>query len=230
MVPPVSGIAAVAASPEQRRLAPPTFRRELTPTWMSTCAVLAGVPPLDTSRGLRVLDLACRSGVQAAVLAAVHPEAEILAYDHDPAHVERARDLALAAGLDNLFVAEAKDAGRATDGAGDVDVLLLDDVVALSDEDRSAANRDIVRHRVRAGGLVAVSYRTTNAWAELAPLRHLARQLGVGARGGDDDTAWFLDVLAQLRAGAARHTSTVRRSATSSPSCLRATPESSRRC
>ena len=92
---------------EERRLAPPSFRRELTPTWLSTCALLAGAPPLDPSRGLRVLDLQCRSGVQAAVLAAVHPDAEILAYDREPAHVERARDLATTAGLDNLSVAEA---------------------------------------------------------------------------------------------------------------------------
>ena len=118
--------------------------------------------------------------MQAAVLAAVHPGAEVLGYDHDPAHVERARDLAVAAGLDNLSIAEAADLHRLMDGADDVDLVLLDDVVALSDEDRSAEIRDVVRRCVRPGGLVAVTYRTTSAWAEVAPLRHLARLLGVG--------------------------------------------------
>ena len=152
--------------------------------------------------GLRVLDLKCRSGVQAAVLAAVHPDAEILAYDDEPAHVERARDLAATAGLDNLSVAEATNPQSAMQGAGDVDILLLDDVVALSNEDRSAEIREVVRRRVRAGGLVAVSYRTTSAWAEVAPLRHLARQLGVGA--GGDGTARFLELLLRLRDGGAK--------------------------
>ena len=110
----------------------------------------------------------------------------------------------MAAGLDNLSIAEAADPHRLMDGAGDVDVLLLDDVVALSDEDRSAEIRDVVRRRVRPGGLVAVTYRTTSAWAEVAPLRHLARQLGVGTGSGGDDTARFLEVLTRLRDGGAR--------------------------
>ena len=142
--------------------------------------------------------------MQAAVLAAVHPGAEVLGYDHDPAHVERARDLAVAAGLDNLSIAEAANLHRLMDGAEDVDLVLLDDVVALSNEARSAEIRDVVRRCVRPGGLVAVTYRTTSAWAEVAPLRHLARLLGVGTGSGGDGCARFLEVLTRLRDGGAR--------------------------
>ena len=196
-MPTVWGTGAGASATEQRPLAPPDFRRELTPTWLSACALLAGAPPLDTTRGLRVVDLQCRSGVQAAVIAAVHPDADVLAFDGDPANVERARHLATAAGLDNLSIAEAAELQRPMDATGDVDVLLLDDVVALSDDSRSGEIRDVVRRRVRPGGLVAVAYRTESAWAEVAPLRHLARQLG--------DTSRFADMLTRLRDGGARY-------------------------
>ena len=197
------GTGAGASTREEHRLAPPSFRRELTPTWLSACALLAGAPPLDPSRGLRVLDLQCRSGVQAAVLAAVHPDAEILAYDRDPAHVERARDLAVDGRARQPLGRRGHEPASAMHGAGDVDLLLLDDVVALSNEDRSAEIRDVVRRCVRPGGLVAVTYRTTSAWAEVAPLRHLARQLGVGRSGGDG-TARFLEMLPRLRDGGAK--------------------------
>ena len=118
----------------------PAFRRELTPTWLSTVSALAGQRPLDPDEPLRIVDLRCGTGITAAVIAAAHPAAEIWAGDADPANVERAERLARTAGLRNLTVVENGVGDDWHDAAppSSVDVALVDDVVSTTDADGRA--------------------------------------------------------------------------------------------
>jgi SAM-dependent methyltransferase len=181
----------------------PLFRREFTPTWISLAALLAGQPPLDPGRPIRIADLGCRTGVTAAVVAACHPDAEVWALDDDPADIEQAQHLAGAARLDNLTVIE-----RRTGRQGDVrlpavvDIVVLDDVISTVGAARRDELAEVIGRCVRPGGLVAVSYRSLSGWAEIMPLRRLALLVG-GSRDRTDRNVRVLDALRRLRDGGA---------------------------
>ncbi len=182
----------------------PAFRRELTPTWLSATTLLAGHRPPDPDRPLRVLDLHCGVGVTAAVIAAVHPAAEVWAVDDRPAMVERTDRLVASAALRNITVLEA---GLADDALpSSIDVALIDDVVSTTNSSgRAQLAASIVRH-VRPGGLVVVGYRTRIGWSEVIPLRCLALLF---AQAGQVPVSWqrraIVDLLVRLRAGGASY-------------------------
>ncbi len=191
---------------DPRSLVRPAFRREFTPTWLCTAAVLAGQRPPDEDEPLRVLDMRCRSGITAAVIAAAHPDAEVWAMDPEPTNVERADRLASGAQLKNLTVLEAPASAGVGELPDSVDVLLLDDVVSTTDDAGRDALAVIVARRVRAGGLIAVAYRTKVVWSEVAPVRRLA--LLLAARGGGDrldQQAAIVELLQRLKSAGARY-------------------------
>jgi hypothetical protein len=195
-----AGSAATAAD-----LVLPAFRREFTPTWLTATAILSGHRPPDGDRPLRVLDLQCRSGINAAVIAAAHPQADIVACDDEPANVERADRLATEARLGNLTVLETG-SSNASAALGPVDIALLDDIVSTTDDTGRAGLAALVAGCVRAGGLIVVVYRTRVAWAEVVPLRSLVRLLGplrdrVSAR----QVGVVVHMLERLRSGGARY-------------------------
>ncbi len=184
----------------------PAFRPQLTPTWLSATALLAGYQPPDPDRPLRVLDLGCGPGVTAAVIAAAHPLAEVWAADGEPTNVERADRLATASGLANLTVLEANPTARTDSSAlpASVDIAIVDDLVSTTDEAGRAALATLLAQRVDPGGLVAVVYRTRIGWSEVIPLRRLALLF---APAGRSPAGWqaraIVDLLEQLRAGGA---------------------------
>ena len=180
---------------------PPAFRRELTPTWLRVATLLAGTrPPGDV---LRVVDLRCRRGVTAAVIAAAHPSLEIFAADVDPSNLDATATLARAAGLENMIVDDAE--VSALRQRGGADIVLLDDVVTTIE----AAERDrlgeVIAQVTRPGGLITVSYRTMAGWSELVPVHRFARLLD---RYGPSDprarAGSVLRMLEQMRAAGPR--------------------------
>ena len=189
-------------------LVPPAFRRELMPTWLSATAVLAGQRPPELDRPLRVLDLRCGRGLNAAVIAAAHPEAEVWAGDDDPANTEHADGLARAAGLGNLTVIEPGASTQAGHSSlpPSVDIALVDDMVSTTDDAGRAAIAAVIDGHVRAGGLIAVTYRTRVVWSEVLPVRVLARLLfSTQDRATSWEIAAFVAMVEQLRSAGARY-------------------------
>lgn len=171
------------------------FRHELTPTWLATATALAGRRPPPTDRPLRAAWLGCRAPSTPAVVAAVHPEAEVWAWDPDPARVAAMAQLRDDAGLANLVVHEQP--RPPAPSAAAFDLVVLD---ALIDSVEDRARHELVRSAatlLRPGGLACVTYRTVVGWSEIAPvvavLRHVAH------RSSRDHADSVADALALLR-------------------------------
>jgi len=148
------------------------FYRQATPVWLRFAALLCGhrAPRLD--RPFRWVDLGCGQGLTALFVAAAHPGAEICAYDFDPGHIDHARTLAQAAGLENVTLEAASFAELAArPGAADVDFIVLHGVWSWV----SAAQRqhliDYIDRRLAPGGLVYISYNTLAGWAAMLPVQ-----------------------------------------------------------
>ena len=83
------------------------FHRETTPAWLAMAALLLGYRPPDLAKPFRYADLGCGNGLTALIVAATTPQAEVWAFDFNPAHIEAGRTMAAAAGLTNIRFEEA---------------------------------------------------------------------------------------------------------------------------
>ena len=210
----------VAAEPAADRAGPPaaatdllrpTFRRELTPTWLSATALLAGHRPLDPDRPLRVLDLHGGAGVTAAVIAAAHPDAQVWVVD------DRAGERRAGGSAGHQRGPVERDGPRSEFHRRRAAELRRHRRWSTTSSRQPTmsdgpSSRTIIRRRVRPGGLVVVGYRTRIGWSEVVPLRCLALLF---ARAGQPPADWqrraIVDMLERLRGVQARPTSSTAR-------------------
>ena len=152
------------------------FYREITPIWLATTCLLLGQRSPDLTRPFRYADLGCGHGFTALVVAAAHPQAEVWGFDFNPAHVEWASRLAEAAGLANAHFVEtsfADLAARAEATLPPFDFMVAHGVVSWISAENRRLMLDVIRQRLRPGGLAYVSYNVTTGWSAVLPLRQL---------------------------------------------------------
>ena len=65
-----------------------SFYRETTPAWLAMSSLLLGHRPPDLTKSFAYADLGCGNGVSALTVAATSPQAEVHAFDFNPAHIE----------------------------------------------------------------------------------------------------------------------------------------------
>lgn len=167
------------------------FYREMTPAWLGMAAVLLGHRPPDLARPFRWAELGCGNGFTAAVVAAACPQAEVWAFDFNPAHIETARLLASRAGLGNVTYREASfaDLADASDAAlPEFDFIVAHGVYSWIAPEHRRQVVSFVRQRLRPGGLFYNSYNDAVGWASMVPLRELMR-LVTNASGTRSDLA-----------------------------------------
>lgn len=176
------------------------FRHELTPAWLVTASMLAGLePPLELNRPFRAAWLGCGAPFTPLVAAAVHPVADVVAWDPDPATLARVRRLGDEAALTNLTVHEHPTPPSAAPGggmAGLADLVVVDGVLDSVGEGERPLLIDAVSSLLRPGGLAAVAYRTAVGWSEIAPVVNLIGHLAL--RGPRDPAAAVDDVKVLL--------------------------------
>ena len=185
---------------------PPLFRREFTPAWLATASVLAGQRPPDLTRPFRYVHLGCGRGVTSAVVASVHPQAEVWAWDWRPAQVEATRRRRDAAGLSNMVVHERP--GLPPDFGSDrlADIVIVADVFVAASDDMRDQILDAVATNLRPGGLVCVAYKTMAGWTEIVPIQRLMRYVAQRFTGHPQALVpHVLALLQQLRDGGAKH-------------------------
>jgi SAM-dependent methyltransferase len=165
---------------------------DLTPTFFSLAAVLHGQPPIDGVRPLVWAELGCGNGLSACIVAAVNSGVEVWGCDFNPAHVERARQVATKAGLSNCTFDEAsfeEVAGSERLGPAEVDVVVVHGVyswVSLVNQKHIGA---FIRRRLRPGGFAYLSYETAGGWSSMVPLAE-AMRLHARADGRRSDLAF----------------------------------------
>ncbi|HST75784.1 MAG TPA: class I SAM-dependent methyltransferase [Acetobacteraceae bacterium] len=165
------------------------FYREMTPAWLGTAAVLLGHRPPDLARPFRWAELGCGNGFTAAVVAAACPQAEVWAFDFNPAHIETARLLVSRAGLGNINYREASFAelAEAPEGAlPEFDFIVAHGVYSWIAPEHRRQVVSFVRQRLRPGGLFYNSYNDAVGWASMVPLRELMRLVTSGNRDRSD--------------------------------------------
>ena len=157
-----------------------SFYRETTPAWLAMSSLLLGHRPPDLTTSFASADLGCGNGVSALTVAATSPQAEVHAFDFNPAHIEFGRDLAARAGLTNIHFHEASFAQIAAmpaDALPAFDTIVSHGVLSWISPENRAALVGIIGQRLRPGGLAYLSYNVTTGWASMVPLRALMRML-----------------------------------------------------
>lgn len=160
------------------------FYGELTPNWLAMASLLLGHRPPDLAKRFSYADLGCGNGINALVVAATCPHADVWGFDFNPAHVEFASVLAAHAGLRNVRFVEASFAeleAMLGPELPDFDIMVSHGTVSWI----SPANRrclvGAIAKRLKPGGLVYLSYNVMTGWAAMAPVQALMQMLAVAS-------------------------------------------------
>lgn len=174
------------------------FRHEFTPTWLGTAAILAGVRPPDLTRPFCATWLGCGGVYTPVVAAAVHPEANVVAWDPDPARLSMLRRIRDDAQIPNLVVHEDPEPPGA-DRAHASDIVVVDGLLDSVDGDRRQQVVGSIARLLRPGGFVVASYRTVVGWGEIAPVVQVMRHFALRSSSDPaESVASATALLAQL--------------------------------
>jgi SAM-dependent methyltransferase len=159
------------------------FCRAQTPALLALAALCGGaLVPGGADEPLVWGDFGCGQGYTANLVAAANPSAQIFGFDFNPGHVAGARTLAKAAGLRNVEFREASfDELLADTALPEFDVMCMHGVLSWVSAENRRSLVALARLRLKAGGLLYVSYDCMPGWAGLAPLRRIfARHFAPG--------------------------------------------------
>ncbi len=142
---------------------------------------------------VHVLELGCGQGYAALLLAASNPTWRITAIDFNPAHIAAARAWAAEARLENVTFLEADLATLAEDPAArdipQADFVTLHGVWTWVSPAVQAGIVRLLRDKVRAGGIVHVSYNVLPAWGARLGMQRLIHDSGRLLAGRSDRQA-----------------------------------------
>ncbi|WP_159994299.1 class I SAM-dependent methyltransferase [Roseomonas sp. 18066] len=187
---------------------PAQFHREMTPAWIDAVGRGLGFAAPEIGRPFRWCELGCGEGLNALVVAASHPQAQVVAIDANAAAIAGLAAAAQAAGLRNLVALQAEFADLPEAGPGGFDFIVTHGVLSwVSDATRQAMLRFIDR-ALAPGGLVYAHYMTHPGLSAAVAAQQLVRR---HAATGDGDSAQRvqrgLALLSQLsQAGAGFYT------------------------
>lgn len=144
------------------------------------------------SRGLAFprVGTACELGFGQGVSINLHGAASGTQWhgtDFSPAQVAGARDLADAAGSGAVLRDEAFEAFARRQDLPGFDFIALHGIWSWIPDDNRRALVELIRRRLKPGGVLYISYNTQPGWAAFAPMRHLmaehARVAGAAGSG-----------------------------------------------
>ena len=159
------------------------YYHELGPAHLRFCALLAGVECLATEAPA-YLELGFGQGVTLNVHAAANAGV-FRGVDISSAQVANARTIADATGSGVHLSDESFAALAARDDLPGFDAIVMHGIWSwVSDENRRIIV-DLIRDRLKPGGVVYVSYNCQPGWASRAPLRHLLKLGHATAAEGD---------------------------------------------
>jgi len=150
------------------------FYRELTPAVLGLVGLVRGQRSPIRSPSLTYCELGCGQGFTANVLAAANPHIDFYATDFNPAHIVGARALAGEAGLPNIHFFDdsfAEFLDRPDLPA--FDIISLHGIYSWVSAENRRTIVEIVRRKLKPGGLVYISYNALPGWAAAMPLRQL---------------------------------------------------------
>jgi len=154
------------------------FFRELAPGFLRFALTLAGFRTPRPDAEFTYCELGCGHGVSTNVLAAANPHGRFWGIDFNPQHVAGARETGAQASLKNVTFLETSFEEFLDTDTPPFDFICLHGVYSWI----SPANRryivEILRGKLRPGGVAYVSYNAMPGWAPLQPFRDLATVYG----------------------------------------------------
>ena len=181
------------------------YYRELAPGLMDFALLLSGHEP-PSRAGMRYLELGYGQGLSANIHAAAVP-GEFWGADFNPVHAANAQALAHAAQSDGRFFDDSfADLATRAD-VPTFDYIGLHGVWSWVNDDNRRAIVDLLRHKLKVGGALYISYNTLPGWAVAMPLRHMltlhaetAGSYAQGVVGRIDNSITFGTKLAEVGA------------------------------
>ena len=144
------------------------------------CSV--GVPLPAADDRVHLLELGCGQGFGAMIQAASNPNWMVTAVDFNPAHIAAAREWAAESGLINIRFVEADLATLAEDQIGqsipEADFVTMHGVWSWVPKSVQDGIVRLLRKKVRAGGVVHVSFNALPAWGPAVGMQRMLREAG----------------------------------------------------
>lgn len=145
----------------------------LEPAWMNYVAALGGCRPRPAKRAFTYCELGCGQGVTTVILAASNPQARFVGVDKSPHHVRGARELAANCGVTNVTFLES-DAGQALKKAlPPFDFVGAHGLWSWVDDKARASIVAFADKRLKAGGILSLSYNALPGCAGILPVREM---------------------------------------------------------
>lgn len=154
------------------------FQRELTPDFIRFCLLMNGadLPKRVGDEPFRYLELGYGQGFSLNIHAAAVP-GEFWGTDFMQEHADNAQGMATAAGLENVHALNMSfadlDAYCAAGNLPAFDLITLHGVWSWINAENRGYIQNIIRRRLKPGGIVYVSYNALPGWASFMPAREL---------------------------------------------------------
>ena len=188
------------------------YYAQQSPAHLAVACLLGNVATdiAESFEALSYLELGCGRGFGALVLAAANPGWQVTGIDFNPAHVAEARLFAAAAGLTNIAFHEADLSTLADSGAAaaipQADVVSMHGVWSWVAEPVQQGIVRLLAAKLRAGGVLHVSYNSLPGWQGGLGLQRLLFEAGTRAGGRSDrQVAAGMEVVRALHAAEGRH-------------------------
>lgn len=162
---------------------PTTYIRELAPDWLNYVAALNGTLPCPLDQAFAYLELGCGAGFSSLTHAAAFPFGAFHACDFNRDGVAIGKKHARARAIGNIRFHEASFDGLLTEDLPEFEFIVLHGVYTWVGADVQRSIRNIIRDRLKVGGLVYVSYNCLPGWTSEVPLQRLIFELAEGANG-----------------------------------------------
>jgi SAM-dependent methyltransferase len=149
------------------------YYRELCPSLLRLACVSAGIAP-PSRTPLHYLELGYGQGLSINIHAAA-VDGEFWGTDFNPTQVAHARAIAEAAGAGAKLFEDSFVDFAARPDLPEFDIIGLHGIWTWISEENSRVIVDLIRRKLRAGGIVYISYNCLPGWAASVPLRHLMK-------------------------------------------------------
>jgi trans-aconitate methyltransferase len=160
-----------------------TFFRELSPVWLSYVAALHGLQACPLDRHFTYMELGCGLAQSTVVNAGAYPAGEFHACDFNPSHIDAGRAYAAAIGVGNVEFHQSSFEELTSRDLPQFDFIVLHGVYSWVGPAARQSIRRFIQQRLKANGLVYVSYNCMPGWAVESPLRRLLVELAAGETG-----------------------------------------------
>src|SRR5262249_55664249 len=149
------------------------YYRELCPQLLCFACLVAGIAPPST-KPLRYLELGYGQGLSINIHAAAC-EGEFWGTDFNPSHAAQARSLAVSSRSSVTLLDDSFEELAARSELPEFDIIAIHGIWTwISDHNREIVV-DIVRRKLKVGGILYISYNCFPGWAVGIPLRHLMK-------------------------------------------------------